>query len=204
VRISEYDCPHPLSHRRLINALHGLVLCVAAFASGCAVPAPATGQGSTQTQSDAVTHGRTGFWTTAEYLAYMRTLSVADHSESKNLHQQANDEYSKQQTSHTRLRLALTLSLLNPPYGDTEKSIKLFKRLLSPDTTKPHEVALPPALESIVHIRLSELNRYQALQDQTTQLKEQLDKANAKIQALTTIERTLEQPIPETKKKTTP
>lgn len=204
MRISGYDCPHPPSRRRSINALRGLVLCVAALASGCAVPAPATGQGAARTEHNAIAPSRTGFWTTAEYLAYMRTLSVADASASKHLHQQASDEYSKQATSHTRLRLALTLSLLNPPYGDADKSIMLFKRLLSPDVTKPHEVALPPSLESIVHIRLSELNRYRALQEQTTQVKEQLDKANAKIQALTTIERTLEQPTPETKKKTTP
>jgi hypothetical protein len=168
------------------------------------MPAPATGQASSHTGHNAVSPRYAGYWTDAEYLAYMRTLAVADTNASKSLHQQANDEYRKQPTTHTRLRLALTLSLLSPPYGDTDKSIQLFKRLLSPDPSKPDEKTLPPSLESIVHIRLSELNRYRALQDQTKQLTEQLDKANAKIQALTTIERTLEQPTPETKKKTTP
>lgn len=210
MRISGYDCPPPRYRQRRISGWLGLTLCGVVITSGCAVPAasnatrpPATPP-ATVVERSPVVERQSGYWTDAEYLAYMRTLSVADAKVSKNLYQQANDEYHKLQTSHTRLRLALTLSLLDPPYGDTDKSIQLFKRLLSPDTSKPYEETLPPSLESIVHIRLSELERYQALESENSQLQEELNKAKTKIQALTTIERTLEQPTPETKKKTAP
>lgn len=171
-----------------------LLLCATALLSACETLAPAR----TSTVSAAHAPAAEIFRPDHEYLAYMRTLAVAAPTAQKTLYQQAASDYRQQASPHTRLRLALALSLLAAPYDDAAKARQLFKQLLPPAQS------LPPALESIVQTQLNEINHRLALEEKLALLQQELDKAEAKIQALTTIERTLEQPIPETRTKVAP
>jgi hypothetical protein len=128
----------------------------------------------------------------------MHMLSVAVPETQRSLYQQAAQYYRQEGTPHAKLRFALALGLLDTPYGDVAKAQRLYKELLPP------EQAAPPEIEALLRVRLSEARQRLILEERLALLQQDLDKAEAKIQALTTIEKTLEQPIPETKTKAAP
>jgi hypothetical protein len=134
----------------------------------------------------------------AEYLAYMRALAMAGPAVQKSLYQDSARQFREQPTPHAKLRFALALSLLDAPYGDAIKARQIYKDLLPP--AQP----LPPQIESLVRVQLQELRYRITLEERLALMQLELDKAEAKIQALTTIERTLEQPVPETKTRAMP
>lgn len=133
-----------------------------------------------------------------EYLAYMRILAQADPSTQKTLLQQATQEHREQASPHSRLRLALALAQLPTPAGDAPKARQLFKEVL------PAAQQSSPGLELMIQAEINTLSQRIAMDERLSELQLELDKAKAKIQALTTIEKTLEQPIPEIRPKTAP
>lgn len=196
MRTLEYACPHPPFRPMSKWSVMTLLLCAAVLLPACESMAPA------RTATAPATHEPVTmiFRPDHEYFSYMRTLAVAGPAAQKTLYQQAAADYRKQPGPHTRLRLALALSLLAAPYDDAAKARQLFKELLSPAQPQP----LTLGLESIVQAQINEINHRLVLEERLALLQQELDKAQAKIQALTTIERTLEQPIPETKSKVAP
>lgn len=191
MRISEYVCPRRPS-RRLSRYSVALLLGSALLLSACETLAPAAGSRGTQPQPS---QGAV-FRPEPEYLTYMHMLAVATPATQKTLYQQAARNYREQATPHDKLRFALALSLLDAPYGDAAKARQLYRELLPP--AQP----VPQAIESLLQVQLNGVGQRLALEERLALLQQELGKAEAKIQALTTIEQTLEQPAPETRTKT--
>lgn len=188
MHISEYVCPRRPS-LRLSRHAAALLLGGALLSSGCEIlPPAATGTEAQPAQGAA-------FRPEPEYLTYMHMLAVATPATQKNLYQQAARNYRERATPHDKLRFALALSLLDAPYGDAAKARQLYRELLPP--AQP----VPPEIESLLQVQLNEIKQRLILEERLALLQQELDKAEAKIQALTTIEQTLEQPAPETKTK---
>lgn len=123
-----------------------------------------------------------------DYINYARSVSVLSPELRVKRHQQALAEYRQHPEMHSKIRVALVASFLNPLPDAMEQTRALFKELLQPALAKP------PGVAALLEIRLNELDRYLAMQKQAEQLQQELDAAQAKIQALTTIEQTLESP----------
>jgi hypothetical protein len=189
VHTSEFAClRRPRSLKRSAARLLCMAVGLAAvLTTACTTLAPGmTAGGST----NPVWNGDT-FRPESEYTTYMHMLAVAPPATQKSLYQQAARSYREQLTPHSKLRFALALGLLGAPYGDAAKARQLYKEL-------------PPAIESLLQIRLSEAQHRLALEERLALLQQRLEKAEAKIQALTTLEQTLEQPAPENRTKNAP
>ena len=191
MHISEYVCPRHPSWWRL-EIIAALLACAASL-TACETLSPTAYHRQSSSGSTAAT-----FRPQAEYLTYMHMLAVALPATQKALYQQTARMFREQATPHDKLRFALALCLLDAPYGDIAKARRLFKELQSPAQT------LPPEIESLVQVQLGETKHRLVLEERMALLQQSLDKAEAKIQALTTIEKTLEQSVPETKTKTQP
>jgi hypothetical protein len=192
VHISEFVCPRRPSLQAPERPAV-LLLCIALLLSACQTLSPTVPRTPAQQPSQ-----NTVFRPEAEYLTYMHMLAVATPAAQKSLYQQAARNYREQATPHDKLRFALALSVLDAPYGDAAKAHQLYKELLPPAQ------AVPPEIESLLQVQINEAKQRLILEERLALLQQELDKAEAKIQALTTIERTLEQPIPETKTKALP
>jgi hypothetical protein len=173
-----------------------LLLCAGVLLGGCQTVPPSP---------DRHMHGHspppatdTTYWPETHYLGYMHTLTVALPETQKALYQQAEREYREQGTAHAKLRFALTLGLLEDPNGNLAKAQQLYTELLK--SGEP----MPPQIQSLVQVQLGEARRQRILQEQIALLQEALDKAEAKIKAMSTIEKNLEQPVPESKQKAAP
>lgn len=192
MRISESACPRPRRRLRISRfALGGLL--VLAWLPACQMTPPQA-SGSPSYSSPSPSEYRP----VSEYLSYMHVLAIAQPATHEDLYQQAARFFREQQTPHARLRFALALAMLDPPYGDVAKASKLYKELLPPNGTPPADI------ESLMLVRVNEIKHRITLEERLALLQQSLDKAEAKIQALTTIEKTLEQPVTETKPKAAP
>ncbi|HXG29845.1 MAG TPA: hypothetical protein VNJ47_13480 [Nevskiales bacterium] len=172
----------PLRTPKTLTAL--LLGLLAAATGGCAGLAPATPRASV-----APAWTETEFRPVSEYLAYMHMLAVAPPATRKSLYQQAVRSQREQATPHTKLRLALALATLDSPYGDVNKARQLYRELL------PSAQSMPE-IESLLQVQLAEAQQRLALEERLALMQQRLDKAEAKIQALTTIEQTLDPPAP--------
>lgn len=123
-----------------------------------------------------------------DHLDYARSLSTQSPELRGKRHQQALTEYRQHPETYYKIRLAIAASFLEPLPDAMEQTRARFKELLQPSLAKP------PGVAALLEIRLNELERHLAMQAQAEQLQQELDAAQAKIQALTTIEQTLETP----------
>jgi chromosome segregation ATPase len=157
----------------------------------------------------------------ASYLRLLRWLDRTDETERNALYQQASRRCLEEPTALNRLHLALVLSSSKRPSRVAE-AIRLLAQLLSEQTPMREEFT------DLAQIRLSELRQRLALQEQLAQLEQdmlelhgrythlkqqhaetqvevqrlqgRLEEADAKIRALTSIEKSLER----NKEKSTP
>jgi hypothetical protein len=195
VHTSEFAClRRPKSLKRSAARLLCMAVGLAAvLTTACTTLAPGmTAGGST----NPVWNGDT-FRPESEYTTYMHMLAVAPPATQKSLYQQVARSYREQLTPHSKLRFALALGLLGAPYGDAAKARQLYKELL------PAAQAAPD-IESLLQIRLSEAQHRLALEERLALLQQRLEQAEAKIQALTTIEQTLEQPAADHRTRSAP
>lgn len=180
--ILEFSC---LRRRQLARA--GAVLVLASLLGGCTLwqetivsqePPPAS----------------TGMLSLEQYLAYTQLLASVRPAQQKKVYQQAASAYRRSRTPHNRLRYALTLSVLDSPYGDADQAHRLLEELAAPGTTLPRELLL------LVNLQLNSLQQRRTLGARVAILNKAVEDATAKIDALTTIEQKLEQPAsgPET------
>lgn len=123
-----------------------------------------------------------------DYINYARSLSALSPELRIKRHQQALADYRQHPEMHSKIRVALAASFLEPLPDAMEQTRALFKDLLQPTLVKP------PGVAALLEIRLNELDRHLAMQKQAELLQQELDAAQAKIQALTTIEQTIKSP----------
>jgi hypothetical protein len=185
--------PEPSAARLLCRVASLAAGLAAVLTTACATLAPGMRAGG---DTSPAWNGST-FRPESEYMTYMHMLAVAPPATQKSLYQQAARSYREHPTPHSKLRFALALGLLGAPYGDAAKARQLYKELLP-------AAQAAPAIESLLQIRLSEAQHRLALEERLALLQQRLEKAEAKIQALTTIEQTLEQPAPENRTRSAP
>ncbi len=181
--ISEFTCPR----RRLrtsANLLAVWLLSAALTLTGCE-----TLQEAGFSPQAPQASGR--FDAVKDYLAYMHSLVTASPQRKRRSYQQAAAAYQKNPTPHNQLRLALALSTLGEPYEDLTKARRLLKEL----SATPER--LPADVKWLVTLQFSAVDQRLALAERNAILRKQLEDAEEKIDALTTIEQTLEQPASE-------
>ncbi|MGH8528788.1 MAG: hypothetical protein ACRETN_02950 [Nevskiales bacterium] len=179
--ILEFSC-----RRRLLRASASLATALALAAAGLLSSGCETLQ---EVVAPEPPPASTGMLSLEQYLAYTRLLTAARPAQQKKVYQQAVSAYRRNPTPHNQLRYALTLSVLDSPYGDSEQAHKLFKALAA--------TPLPRDLGALVNLQLHVLQHRRALTDRVAILSKALDDAAAKIDALTTIEQKLERPARE-------
>jgi hypothetical protein len=123
-----------------------------------------------------------------EYVEYARHLSAAEPSARTRLHQEALAQYRQQPDTERKIRVALAASFLEPLPDEMTQTRALFRDLLQPGP------AIAPGLAALLEMRLNEMETRLAAQKQAARQQAELDAAQAKIQALTTIEKTLDPP----------
>lgn len=121
-----------------------------------------------------------------EYLQYARGLSATEPLGRVRLHQEALAEYRQQPDDHRKVRLVLAASFLEPLPDEMTQTRAMFRDLLQAGP------AVSPGLEALLEMRLNEMETRLAAQKLAAQQQAELDAARAKIQALTTIEKTLD------------
>ncbi len=186
--ISELPCPRRRRRARFAPlALVGITLLL----SSCAAlqqalapepePAPRAGPAPAPTRAS-------GMLRLEDYLAYARLLSQVQPAEQKKVYQQAISAHQKSPTPHRKLRYALTLEVLASPYSDPRKALHLFKELAAATPPLPRELWL------LVNMEVHTLQQRLELTDRVAILTKALHDADAKIDALTDIEQSLERP----------
>lgn len=169
--ISGFDCESP---RRRTESL-ALVLLFALFAAGCELAPSRPGPAACMSGP------------AAGYVEYARSLSASEPARRAELHQAALAEYRRQPDTEHKIRLVLAASFLEPLPDEMTQTRQLFRELL-------HEAPPAPGLEALLEMRLNDLEARLAAQKEAARQRAELEAARAKIEALTTIEKTLEAP----------
>ena len=126
-----------------------------------------------------------------DYLSYAKLLSAAQLPQQKRVYQQAVAAYRENPTPHRKLRYALTLEVLASPYSDPRRALHLFKELAAAEPPLPEDIRL------LVDLQIHALQQRLELTDRVAILNKALQDADAKIDALTDIEQSLEPPASE-------
>ncbi|HYL04183.1 MAG TPA: hypothetical protein VEU54_12290 [Steroidobacteraceae bacterium] len=157
----------------------------------------------------------------SDYLLLLQRLIQGSASEQAEIVSRAQNEYDSAPTPSRELRLALILATPGHPATDQPRAQRLLRELMAhPETLLPAERALAFLQLSLIddHLTLVAENRrlqadavredqartaaasrrLQAEVDENTRLRKELDEARAKLDAIATIERSLNERKPGT------
>lgn len=174
-RILSYNCHcnRPGNGRPLRNSLPGLILLLA----GCVQPA------AVRNESPVTASGETGV---GHYLGMLYQFSGADSQDRAALYERVSTSAVLEPTASNRLRLALLKAWPGHPGHNPEAAQQMLRTALI------QRQELTPEVENLARVYLLIIDQQQQASNHNRMLTSELEEARSKLEALTTIERTVE------------